>query len=252
MIKLKEVVGDKMRQKRAFVTVFLFILIAVVSSFYIYEVNYVSKDWSSIDLNKARNLMIVAHPDDETLWGGAHLLEDDYLVVCITCGNNKTRSKEFKKVMEKTEDQYIMLGYPDKVLGIRSNWKHEEESIYGDLKKIILMKNWDLIVTHNEKGEYGHIHHILSHNIVSNIYNELNITNPLFFFGKYYTKKAIAVMEVLPSEIDNDLYDIKVNELIEIYKSQDFIKEKFNQMFRYEDWELYENEIAKGYYEEEC
>lgn len=241
-----------MRQKKTFVTVFLLVLIAIVSSIYIYETNYISKDWSAIDLSKTKKLMIVAHPDDETLWGGAHLLEDDYLVVCITCGNNKTRSKEFKRVMEKTEDQYIMLGYPDKVLGIRSNWKHEEASIYNDLKKIFSMNDWELVVTHNEEGEYGHIHHILTHNIVTNVYNELNIANPLFFFGKYYTKKTISVMEELPTEINNDLYDIKVNELIEIYKSQDFIKEKFNQMFRYEDWQLYENEIAKGNYEKEC
>lgn len=235
-----------MKQKSTFVIFFLLIIIAVIASIYIYETNYVSKDWSKIDLSKAKKLMIVAHPDDETLWGGAHLLEDDYLVVCITCGNNRTRSKEFKKVMKKTNDQYIMLGYPDKVLGVRSNWKQESSAIYTDLKKIISMKKWELIVTHNEEGEYGHIHHIKTHTIVTNIYNELNIGEPLYFFGKYYTKFAIAVMNELPSEINDELYDTKVNELINMYKSQDFIKEKFNQMFKYEDWILYENTIAKG------
>ena len=46
--------------------------------------------------------MIVAHPDDEMLWGGAHLLNGNYLVVCITCGRSKTRDKEFKEVGEYT------------------------------------------------------------------------------------------------------------------------------------------------------
>ena len=31
-----------------------------------------------------KKLMIVAHPDDETLWGGANLFKDRYFVVCLT------------------------------------------------------------------------------------------------------------------------------------------------------------------------
>ena len=40
--------------------------------------------------NKAelyKNLMIVAHPDDEILWGGANLYKYSYFVVCLTNGN---------------------------------------------------------------------------------------------------------------------------------------------------------------------
>lgn len=37
--------------------------------------------------------MFVAHPDDETIWGGSHLLKKHYLVVCLTNGNNKTRKR---------------------------------------------------------------------------------------------------------------------------------------------------------------
>lgn len=39
------------------------------------------------------SLMVVAHPDDETIWGGAHLLKGKYVVVCITNGNNRTAEK---------------------------------------------------------------------------------------------------------------------------------------------------------------
>ena len=31
-----------------------------------------------------KKLMIVAHPDDESLWGGCHLLEGDWHVVSVT------------------------------------------------------------------------------------------------------------------------------------------------------------------------
>lgn len=35
-------------------------------------------------LANCSNLMIVAHPDDETLWGGAHLSDGGWFVVCLT------------------------------------------------------------------------------------------------------------------------------------------------------------------------
>lgn len=35
--------------------------------------------------------MIVAHADDEILWGGAHLLADDYYVVCVSSGDKPGR-----------------------------------------------------------------------------------------------------------------------------------------------------------------
>ena len=230
--------------KKSIVINFILISIVVVSSILIYNYNYVSKDLSKIDLNKAKKLMIVAHPDDETLWGGAHLLEDDYLVVCITCGPNKTRAKEFVKVMNKTDDQYVMLGYPDKVLGQRSTWKEEEKQIYSDLNRIIALKDWDLIVTHNKEGEYGHQHHKITNRIVTNIYNDFNVDSPLYFFGKYYTKNKMKNLEDKPPRISDESYDVKVNELIEIYKSQSFIKEMFPQMFPYEDWTFYDNTVA--------
>ena len=43
------------------------------------------------------NLIIVAHPDDETIWAGEHLIRGSYTVLCITNGNNKTRKAEFER-----------------------------------------------------------------------------------------------------------------------------------------------------------
>lgn len=108
----------------------------------------------------------MAHPDDELIWGGAHLLEDDYLVVCITRGYDKTRKKEFENVINATGDKGLILLYPDKIAGQRSDWGRWKKDIEKDIETIINYKNWDEIVTHNEKGEYGHIHHIMTHNIV--------------------------------------------------------------------------------------
>ena len=46
-------------------------------------------DLKFLNIKNFNNLMIVAHPDDETLWGGKNLIKDDFFVVCLTNGYNK-------------------------------------------------------------------------------------------------------------------------------------------------------------------
>ena len=48
---------------------------------------------------------------DRSIWGGIHLLQNNYLVICLTNGNNQTRAKEFYKVMEQTHNTGIILDY---------------------------------------------------------------------------------------------------------------------------------------------
>lgn len=97
--------------------------------------------------------MIVAHPDDETLWGEMHLLEDNYAVICVTCGVVKRRELEFASVMSYSNNEYAMLGYPDLQNGYINDWIDEYSAIETELTKIINSKNWNIIVTHNPDGE---------------------------------------------------------------------------------------------------
>ena len=64
---------------------------------------------AELDLTGITHLMIVAHPDDETLWGGAHIADGGYLVVCITNGYNATRSAEFQAVMQASNNVGLIL-----------------------------------------------------------------------------------------------------------------------------------------------
>lgn len=223
-----------MRQAVKYIAFFIF---ALFMCYFIYQKTPSAyNDVSKIDLSKANSLMIVAHPDDETIWGGAHLLSDDYLVVCITCGGNRNRVEEFKQALSISDDQYLMLNYPDKVHGKRDDWKNSRSGITADLEKIMRLKHWDKIVTHNEEGEYGHIHHKMTHNIVKSIYDGGNIKGQLYFFGKYYKKKDISLYRDSLISIDEAEKQVKINQMIEVYKSQSFIKESFGHMFDYENW----------------
>lgn len=176
-----------------------------------------------------KRLMIVAHPDDESIFGGAHLLNDKYTVVCITCGTVDYRVQEFKEVMSKTNDDYMMLGFTDRVdkTGPISDWYYEYNEIYNTLNDIIKNNEWDLIVTHNPNGEYGHIHHIMTSEIVTNITNR----DKLYYFGHWYSDGGNG------KTLNDDIYNKKMKELISIYyRSQGNALNYNYNMLPYENW----------------
>lgn len=176
-----------------------------------------------------KRLMIVAHPDDETIFGGGHLLLDKYTVVCITCGTVDYRVKEFTEVMKKTNDDYIMLGFTDRVnkTGPISSWKNEYNQISNAIKDIIDSEDWDIIITHNPDGEYGHNHHRKTSQIVTSLVDK----NRLYYFGHWYKNGSSE------KRIDDNLYNVKVNELISIYYGSQKVALNYNyNMLPYENW----------------
>lgn len=229
------------RKKRAIKIIIILLFIIIIGVAIYYKVGPKDKkkrmdNFDSVNINDVQNLMIVAHPDDETIWGGAHLLDGNYLVVCITCGVDATRLEEFKKVMDATNNQYIYLGYPDKTNGERDDWSTSFDNITTDLEKIYALKDWNMVVTHNPDGEYGHIHHKMTSKIMTNVaHNKEN----LYYFGKYYSKKRMESENPKLEEISQEQYEQKLK-LIDLYVTQEFIKTTFDQMFPYENFTSYE------------
>jgi len=192
-------------------------------------------DLDKLNLEGYNKLMIVAHPDDESLWGGAHLLRDDYLVVCLTNKSNEVRNKEFSKAMEYSKDKYIMLDYPDKIYNKRSNWDENiEKEIVKDVKTLLEYKNWDLVVTHNKNGEYGHQHHKSTHKFVTKALEEENQLDKVKYFGQVYYNKVIAehLDELTP--IGDETLVQRKDEMCHIYKSQACVDASFSKNIPYE------------------
>ena len=188
-----------------------------------------SKCFRYVEKKEPKYLMIVAHPDDETIYGGGHLLNDKYTVVCITCGQVDYRVNEFKEVMAKTNDDYLMLGFDDRInkTGPISDWSYQYNDIYNKLSEIIKSEDWDLIITHNPNGEYGHRHHILTSEMVTNITGKKN----LYYFGHWYRNGGGG------ERISDDLYNTKINELISVYYQSQGSALNYNyNMLPYENW----------------
>lgn len=150
------------------------------------------------------NVMIVAHPDDEILFGYSALVSGGkWTVICCTNRSNDIRSKEFYKLMNHIGVEPVMLDYKDE-------WGGEFPAELGEeLSRLIC--NYDNIVTHNEMGEYGHSQHKSLNKIVSNI-----TTKNLYCFGSAgdgsplpfrILKDKVELLSMYDSQYALDAYD---------------------------------------------
>lgn len=162
-----------------------------------------------LDLSNCNKLMIVAHPDDETFWGGYELLEGGYFVVCLTNGYKIKRKNDFNKILELTNNKGVILNFKDTL--IRKKFKKQKNEIQEFLNKIITQKKWDKVITHNKKGEYGHFHHKLVSHWVSEIYKDTE-------YFKYHNRFYYWFKKKPSKDITN-----KKLELIKVYKKSQLI-----------------------------
>ncbi len=187
----------------------------------------------NINLEQIDRIMITAHPDDETIFGGDHLAKNRYLIVCVTAGNNPTRDKELQHVARRYHDSFITLGYPDKTLGVRNNWKSCYKNINQDLTKILHKKKFKMIVTHNPDGEYGHIHHKMISKMVTKIASKSDMK--LYYFNHYYTKRQLKNLQLEPWLTTKDSRQ-KLLVLNEYYPSQKKVIQHLKHILPYEQF----------------
>lgn len=187
-------------------------------------------DKKMTNINK---VMIVAHPDDETLWGGANIMHGGWLIVCLTNGNNVVRKKEFFNVMKNTGNYGIMLNYPDNPNHKKDNWSTVKSKITDDVRYIVRYKNWDQIVTHNPLGEYGHIQHLSTNMIVTNVCVEEKKTNQLYYFEKFRKLQYFQTNEMKVT-LNEEQIEKKHELMMKYYPSQVKVYGLFKHMIPYE------------------
>lgn len=142
-----------------------------------YYKNEICKEKLIIQTNieKVENIMIVAHPDDETLFGMNELYNNEnwLLIVCTNSRDGRIGllRKDIPGLIQMSKDYKFNLVviqhfdlYEEKFINARFDIK-----VYNYLKKYLLKQKWNKVITHNKDGEYGHSQHIMVHRIVSNI-----------------------------------------------------------------------------------
>ncbi len=206
-----------------------------------------TKDLDKLNLSSVDNLMIVAHPDDETLWGGSHLMNARYLVIVMTNSYKSQRASELKKVMNMSNDKYLILSYPD----IKDTWSENgkykysvdewstcSEGMDADIKLILNYKHWKVIATHNPNGEYGHIQHQnISKKVTDIVTKSLSGDQEFYYFGNWYSKKA----NNPDPKLDDTNYK-KKNSLVDVYlPSSPYAIANNRHMVQYENWIKYQD-----------
>ena len=97
--------------------------------------------------------VIVAHPDDETLWCGGLMLmhpEVQWTVITLCRRSDTDRFRRFHKVMKKFGATGIMGDLDDGPEQIPLDWYEVRCAI----SELLPSDNFDFIVTHSPHGEY--------------------------------------------------------------------------------------------------
>lgn len=160
----------------------------------------------------SNKLMIVAHPDDESIFGGGALIsESGWKVICLTNRSNKIRLSEFQQAMKFVGASYEIWDYPDEYDGT-----FDEEEVKKDIERVLESDQFQRIVTHNLHGEYGH----RQHKVLSRILHNMCPDN-LYVFDK--------AEEALPARILK-----KKRKLLNCYQSQMYVIEQLESYILYE------------------
>ena len=144
-------------------------------------------------------LMIVAHPDDEALFGGAELLThpEEYKVVVVDKYHNEVRRKEFMESM-----RFIGIKEFSHWAGYKRGEDYNRKELISVLKKVLNERKWTKIVTHNKIGEYGHPRHRALHEILNSLRPDI-----LWQFDKCKERLSKDILH-------------KKRDLLKVYKSQ--------------------------------
>jgi LmbE family N-acetylglucosaminyl deacetylase len=103
--------------------------------------------------------IIVAHPDDETLWAGGTILSHPswkWFIVCLCRGSDLERASMFYKALKVLKSEGNM-GNLDDGPGQKPL---EEKEVERAIMDLLSSKHFDLIISHNPTGEYTrHVRH---------------------------------------------------------------------------------------------
>ena len=110
---------------------------------------------------RLKALCIVAHPDDCVIFARPFIEthpEFEWRILYLTYCDFEPRGKEMAQYWRKRGIITIHLGYTDTYKDMENNeLSFDSESAARAILNI--GRDYDLILTHNEDGDYGHIHH---------------------------------------------------------------------------------------------
>jgi len=174
-------------------------------------------------------LLIVAHPDDDILWGGANLLLQPGWMVIVASHNRNGRRGEFYKTMSNA-GVYKALMYDVKDIyteAVDFSDKLFKNTRFEKALRKLSQKQWKLVLTHNKQGEYGHEHHKSVGKLVKKIFPNVKVfaIDKMLAPNILIQKKKLNKWYAQTQHICSLIYDGKINKVTPKAR-QFYLKEK--------------------------
>lgn len=174
------------------------------------------------ELYRKKIAVIVAHPDDETLWAGGILLNKLFyscFILCLCRGDDPDRAPRFQNALREYGVEGVMAGLDD--------GPDQDPLPVGLVKKTILEllpdHEYDRVYTHSPEGEYTrHRRHEETGSALLSLWMEKKVRireNCLFAYedgGGFYLPRPIADASIV-FKLTNKIWNEKYRILREIY-----------------------------------
>jgi LmbE family N-acetylglucosaminyl deacetylase len=141
--------------------------------------------------------VIVAHPDDETLWAGGTILchpSWSFYIISLCRASDTNRAPKFMQALQVFKAEGIMGDLDDGP----DQHPLEETEVEENIIRMLPRKHFDLIISHNPNGEYTrHLRHEEVSRAVIRLWASGKITGSILWTfayedgGKKYNPKPI-------------------------------------------------------------
>jgi len=181
------------------------------------------------EIEKINALVIVSHPDDETIWMGGTILNHpdwNWTIISLCRKNDTDRAPKFQRVC-KALNHYstpIISDLDDENLQPLSIVEVKRKILYLTPKKI-----YDVIYTHGKNGEYGQIRHKETQDAVVQLVDEKYIDcGELKFFSYIKSTLRPPVNPELYIHVANPIANEYIKISSEIFKrKQSLVKDMY-------------------------